>query len=57
MQTVPYLVHQYETFEWAKVVALKDEFDPVAIKNVVVDEIKDALPFGLGKKVCPLFIY
>jgi len=49
-ETVPYLTHQYETFEWAKVVALKDKFDPVAIKDVVVDEIKDALPFGLGKK-------
>ncbi|ELR14508.1 uncharacterized protein ACA1_193110 [Acanthamoeba castellanii str. Neff] len=44
--TVPYLVHQYETFEWAKVA---DKFDPVAIKDAAIDELKASLPFGLGK--------
>jgi len=45
-KTVPYLVHQYETFEWAKVA---DKFDPVAIKDAAIDELKASLPFGLGK--------
>jgi len=48
VQTVPYLVHQYETFEWAKVA---DKFDPVAIKDAAIDEFKASLPFGLGKSV------
>jgi hypothetical protein len=46
-QTVPYLVHQYETFEWAKVA---DKLDPVALKDAAIDEIKASLPFGLGGK-------
>ncbi|ELR18442.1 uncharacterized protein ACA1_300500 [Acanthamoeba castellanii str. Neff] len=36
----------YETFEWAKVA---DKFDPVAIKDAAIDELKASLPFGLGK--------